>query len=209
MGCCSLLSLFVSICPSTISWHISSSSRSLCASFRLALHLLVNFLASLRGSEQTHRWCHRKPSYYGRTQGRFQWQGLSVDLCLYMCLCVCMCVCVCVCKIRPGDSEFQSFTRYQQWLLCCRGVSELTGLFIAFHNVPRAQSTVRVEERSQIKDLLSNRANVLITTHGDFSKPPLKTKIFPLLYKSCIMYLMNLLFSEIFVTNVFLGIKWD
>ena len=35
----------------------------------------------------------------------------------------CVCVFISVCKIRPGKCEFQSFTGYQQWPLCCGAFS--------------------------------------------------------------------------------------
>lgn len=69
-----------------------------------------------------------------------------------VCGSVCLYMCLCVCKIRPGEGEFQSVIhRIPTAASVLRGASELTGLFIAFHDVPRAESVVGVEERSQVK----------------------------------------------------------
>lgn len=111
VGRCSLLSLF-SICPSTISQHISSSSQSLRASYVL-LSISHNQFSSL----SKWKWINPlillliksrvKPSLSARwqTQGHFKWRRLCADQCVY--------TCACVCKIRPGKGEFQSFTGYQ------------------------------------------------------------------------------------------------
>ena len=141
----------------TISWHISSSSPSLCASFCLiSPHHFPSLTKRIRITQLTLLLIKSRiksplweSSLRGRrqTQGHFQWQGLwGVCVCVFMCVPVA----VCVCKIRPGKGEFQSFTGYQHWLLCC-GAFKLAGLFIAFHNAPRTASVVCAEEGSQIK----------------------------------------------------------
>ena len=112
---------FVSICPSTIFSLESCSPSSLTE--RECITALIRLLIK---------------SCRGRPQGHLQWRGLCVYTCAWEC------------KIRPGQAGFQSFTGYQRWLRCC-GAFRLTGLFIAFHYVLRAESMAGVEERSQIK----------------------------------------------------------
>ena len=124
---------------------------------RFVLSLLITSLPWLRGSELPNWHCYllsrasnrRCESRASVAEGRHK--GNSNDKCCEgMCTCVYISACGCVCKIRPGKGEFQSFTGYQHWLLCC-GAFKLAGLFIAFHNAPRTASVVCAEEGSQIK----------------------------------------------------------